>query len=127
MARHNDSDTTDHATLVRELTAFQRDILFILAEEARYGLAVKRALESERDKEIGHGPVYDNLGTLGDLGLVDKTEIDGRTKEYELTERGMQFCREYLQLRLGQLDHDVEQTHRLAAAEPATQPGGGDA
>ena len=127
MARHNDSDTTDHATLVRRLTAFQRDILFVLAEEARYGLAVNRALESERDKEIEHGPVYDNLGTLGDLGLVDKTEIDGRTKEYELTERGMQFCRELLQVRLGQLDHDVEQTHRLAAAEPATQPGGGDA
>ena len=32
--------------VARELTAFQQNILTILAEDARYGLAIKRELES---------------------------------------------------------------------------------
>ena len=36
------STVPDTPGIARELTAFQQNILTILAEEARYGLAVKR-------------------------------------------------------------------------------------
>jgi len=72
----------------RELTAFQRNILAILAEEARYGLAIKRELEEYYGSEVNHGRLYPNLDTLVDLGLVEKSELDKRTNQYALTEKG---------------------------------------
>jgi DNA-binding PadR family transcriptional regulator len=35
---------SDGSGLVRDLTAFQQNILVILSEESRYGLAIKREL-----------------------------------------------------------------------------------
>lgn len=72
----------------RDLTAFQQRILVILAEEARYGLAVKRELESYYGSDVNHGRLYPNLDDLVELGLVEKGEIDKRTNEYRLTEKG---------------------------------------
>ncbi|MFB6117308.1 PadR family transcriptional regulator [Halosegnis sp.] len=71
-----------------ELTAFQRNILTILAEEARYGLAIKRELEEYYGTEVNHGRLYPNLDDLVELGLVEKSELDKRTNQYELTEAG---------------------------------------
>ena len=79
---------TDSPGIARELTAFQRNILTILAEEPRYGLAIKRELESYYDSEVNHGRLYPNLDELVELGLVDKSELDKRTNQYELTEAG---------------------------------------
>jgi DNA-binding PadR family transcriptional regulator len=71
-----------------DLTAFQQNILTILAEEPRYGLAVKRELESYYGSEVNHGRLYPNLDDLVDEGYVEKSELDKRTNQYELTEAG---------------------------------------
>ena len=75
--------------IASELTAFQRNILTILAEEARYGLAIKRELEEYYGTEVNHGRLYPNLDDLVELGLVEKSELDKRTNQYELTEEGV--------------------------------------
>ena len=74
--------------IARELTAFQQNILVILAEEARYGLAIKRELESYYDAEVNHGRLYPNLDDLVEMGLVEKSQLDKRTNQYALTEAG---------------------------------------
>ncbi len=76
--------------IARELTAFQQNILTILAEDARYGLAIKRELESYYDSEVNHGRLYPNLDDLVEMGLVEKSELDKRTNEYGLTEEGIE-------------------------------------
>jgi len=43
------------------LSAFQQTILTILAEETRYGLAIKRELETYYDADIPYARVYLNL------------------------------------------------------------------
>ena len=72
----------------RDLTAFQKNILTVLAEEPRYGLAIKRELESYYDDEVNHGRLYPNLDDLVTKGLVAKSELDKRTNEYGLTDDG---------------------------------------
>ncbi len=79
---------SDESGLARDLTAFQQNILMILAEEPRYGLAIKRELEDYYGTEVNHGRLYPNLDDLVDLGLVEKSELDKRTNQYELTETG---------------------------------------
>jgi len=78
----------DTPGIARELTAFQQNILVILAEEARYGLAVKRELESYYESDVNHGRLYPNLDDLVEMGLVDKSELDKRTNQYALTDEG---------------------------------------
>jgi len=80
----------DDPGIARELTAFQQNILTILAEDARYGLAVKRELEDYYESEVNHGRLYPNLDDLVEMGLVDKSELDKRTNQYALTEDGYQ-------------------------------------
>ncbi|WP_248515082.1 PadR family transcriptional regulator [Salinarchaeum laminariae] len=72
----------------RDLTAFQRHILTILAEEPMYGLAIKRELEAYYDDEVNHGRLYPNLDDLVEMGFVAKSELDKRTNQYELTDAG---------------------------------------
>lgn len=76
--------------IASELTAFQQNILTILAEEARYGLAIKRELEEYYGSEVNHGRLYPNLDDLVEMGLVEKSELDKRTNQYALTEEGEQ-------------------------------------
>ncbi|MFC6962941.1 PadR family transcriptional regulator [Halocatena marina] len=76
------------SSIAPELTAFQQRILAILAEEARYGLAIKRELEQYYGSEVNHGRLYPNLDDLVEMGLVEKSELDKRTNEYALTEDG---------------------------------------
>ncbi|WP_336345447.1 PadR family transcriptional regulator [Halalkalicoccus ordinarius] len=71
-----------------DLTAFQHNILVILAEEPMYGLAIKRELESYYETEVNHGRLYPNLDDLVERGLVEKSELDKRTNQYELTDDG---------------------------------------
>ncbi|USZ72531.1 PadR family transcriptional regulator [Natronosalvus halobius] len=79
---------TGEQSIARELTAFQRNILVILAKEPMYGLAIKRELEDYYGTEVNHGRLYPNLDELVDLGLVEKSELDKRTNQYELTDDG---------------------------------------
>jgi len=74
--------------IVRDLTAFQHNILVILSEEAMYGLAIKRQLEEYYGTEVNHGRLYPNLDNLVEMGLVEKSELDKRTNQYALTEEG---------------------------------------
>jgi DNA-binding PadR family transcriptional regulator len=78
----------DSPGIARELTAFQQNILTILAEEPRYGLAIKRELETYYESEVNHGRLYPNLDDLVEMGLVEKSELDKRTNQYALTDEG---------------------------------------
>ena len=78
----------DESTAASDLTAFQQNILTILAEEPMYGLAIKRELEAYYGSEVNHGRLYPNLDDLVDVGLVEKSELDKRTNQYELTDEG---------------------------------------
>lgn len=93
----------------RELSAFQRDILVVLAAEARYGLAVKRELEQRYDTTINHGRLYPNLDTLAERGLVEKSQLDSRTNEYQITDAGLHFLIEHTQRLLGVVRGDEDE------------------
>jgi len=72
---------------MRELTAFQRDILYAVGDQdPPYGLAIKRELEKYYGGEVNHGRLYPNLDTLVEEGLLKKGKIDDRTNSYELTD-----------------------------------------
>jgi len=79
---------TDSPGIASELTAFQQNILTILAREPLYGLAIKRELESYYGSEVNHGRLYPNLDDLVEMGLVEKSELDKRTNQYALTDEG---------------------------------------
>ncbi|AHF99866.1 PadR family transcriptional regulator [Halostagnicola larsenii XH-48] len=79
---------TGEQSIAREMTAFQNNILVILAKEPMYGLAIKRELEDYYGTEVNHGRLYPNLDELVELGLVEKSELDKRTNEYSLTDDG---------------------------------------
>jgi len=87
-------DTVD----AHDLTQFQLDILTILAgdgtaDEADYGLAIKRALEGYYGETVNHGRLYPNLDDLVTKGLVAKDALDNRTNTYALTEDGWYVLR----------------------------------
>jgi len=88
---------TDTPGIARELTAFQQNILTILAEEPLYGLAIKRELESYYDSEVNHGRLYPNLDDLVEMDLVEKSELDKRTNQYALTDDGYQAILDQLE------------------------------
>ncbi len=79
---------SERTTTASDLTAFQQNILTILAEEARYGLAIKRELENYYGSDVNHGRLYPNLDDLVALDLVEKSQRDKRTNEYALTDAG---------------------------------------
>ncbi len=79
---------TEVSTAARDLTAFQQNILTILSEEPMYGLAIKRELEAYYDAEVNHGRLYPNLDDLVEMGFIEKSELDKRTNQYELTPDG---------------------------------------
>lgn len=90
MTDHTD---TEAKTRYAELSAFQRDTLAALERLAQtdadsYGLAVKRRLEERYDEPVNHGRLYPNLDKLVEWGLVARGELDQRTNEYTLTDRG---------------------------------------
>lgn len=112
------SETQPAPTIKRtanDLTAFQRNLLVILAEEPRYGLAVKRELEEYYNHEINHGRLYPNLDDLVERGLVEKSELDKRTNQYELTEDGYSLIVGQFSWELSKIDMDDNRTDDLVA------------
>lgn len=75
---------------MQDLTAFQRDMLYVIAglTDDPKGLAIKDGLEAYYEEEINHGHLYPNLNRLVDIGLVEKGAIDDRTNAYTLTTQG---------------------------------------
>jgi DNA-binding PadR family transcriptional regulator len=73
-----------------ELTGFQRDLLFVVGGlSAASGKEIKKKLEETQDRKLLAGRIYSNLDTLVENGFVEKGEIDGRTNEYEITDKGV--------------------------------------
>lgn len=74
---------------MHDLTAFRRDILYVIAglDEEPYGLAIKNELEEYYDEEVEHGHLYPNLDALVEEGFVEKGSIDKRTNSYTLSQR----------------------------------------
>lgn len=102
------STSSDGSAIPRDLTAFQRNILIILAEEPMYGLAVKRELETYYDDEVNHGRLYPNLDELVEMGLIEKSELDKRTNQYELTDAGFETVLDQIQWTLSKVMIDEE-------------------
>ena len=77
-------------TSLKHLSAFQRDILYVVADlDTPYGLEIKRGLEEYYDKDVNSGRVYQNLNTLVDQGCIEKSTIDKRTNAYTLTQKAV--------------------------------------
>ena len=98
---------------IRDLTAFQHNILVILAEEPRYGLAIKRELEDYYGSEVNHGRLYPNLDDLVEMGLIEKSELDKRTNQYELTEAGFNAVLDVLEWNLARFVTDGERADEV--------------
>jgi DNA-binding PadR family transcriptional regulator len=103
----------EQADVASELTAFQQNILTILSEEPRYGLAIKRELESYYDSEVNHGRLYPNLDELVEMGLVEKSELDKRTNQYALTEDGHDTLLDQFAWEFGRFVTDDERAAEL--------------
>ncbi|ELZ44597.1 transcriptional regulator PadR family protein [Halorubrum coriense DSM 10284] len=74
-----------------DLTAFQRDMLFVIAgHEKPHGLKIKNMLENYYEDEVNHGRLYPNLDDLVDEGLINKGEKDKRTNWYTLSAQGIE-------------------------------------
>ena len=77
------------------LTAFQRDILYVIAgEENPHGLKIKELLDNYYGHEVNHGRLYPNLDSLVSKGLVNKGEKDKRTNWYTLTDQGISVVKQ---------------------------------
>jgi PadR family transcriptional regulator PadR len=73
-----------------DLTAFQRDLLLVVADlNGAKGVTIKEDIEEYYQEEINHGRLYPNLDNLAEKGLVDKSQLDKRTNKYEMTRRGV--------------------------------------
>ena len=76
-------------TGLSDLSAFQRDVLWVLGDESdQKGVAIKRRLENYYGDHVNHAQLYPNLDDLVEEGLVAKEHADGRTNAYSLTEAG---------------------------------------
>ena len=72
-----------------ELTAFQRDLLFITASlEQPSGQDIKKKFEAETTSEVNRGNIYPNLDHLVEAGFLKKESLDRRANCYTLTQRG---------------------------------------
>lgn len=83
-----------------DLSAFQRDVLYVIAglDDKPHGLAIKAELEQYYDGEVNHAQLYPNLDTLVDKGLIEKGRLDQRTNAYSLSqhaERKIEARREW--------------------------------
>jgi len=107
--------------IARELTAFQQNILVILAEEPRYGLAIKRELETYYDSEVNHGRLYPNLDDLVEMDLVEKSELDKRTNQYALTDEGYEAVLNQLSWEFSKIVTDGSRAEDLRELIEATE------
>ena len=113
--------TDSHAT---DLTQFQLNTLTILAEEERYGLAIKRALEEYYSQEVNQSRLYPNLDELVEKGLVEKSELDKRTNQYALTDAGRDLLQARIQWLTNHAAHAVDERHQAAPKDGNGDPVG---
>ena len=109
----SEAQTLTETSTARNLTAFQHNILVILSEEPMYGLAIKRELEDFYGEEVNHGRLYPNLDTLVEKGFVEKSELDKRTNQYELTDQGLAAVVDSLEWTLAKFVTDDERADQI--------------
>jgi len=74
---------------MKEITGFRRDILYtLLGTDEPSGAEINEMLEDHYSGTVYHGRLYDNLDTLIERDFVVKSQIDGRTNSYKLTDKG---------------------------------------
>lgn len=74
-----------------DLTGFQRDLLYAIADaDQQSGQDVKETIKEYYSVEINHGRLYPNLDTLVNKELVEKGQLDRRTNYYAITDAGEQ-------------------------------------
>lgn len=84
-----DNSATAGTERLNDLTAFKRDLLYVIAGlDEPHGLAIKPEIEEYLGKEVHAGRLYPNLDDLVGEGLIEKREADGRTNSYSLTSEG---------------------------------------
>lgn len=94
---------------MRDLTAFQRDILFTVVKmHEPKGLDVRDQLEKYYEKEIRHGRLYPNLDTLVEKAFLEKGKHDQRTNKYVPTERGKQALEDRIEWELDGLPEEID-------------------
>lgn len=75
-----------------DVSGFRRDVLRAIeviesADELSSGSNIGRFLE-EHYASVDNGRIYPALTSLVDAGLIERSEVDGRTNQYELTTEG---------------------------------------
>lgn len=76
---------------MRQLTSFQRDVLFVIAgleremDDLPKGVDVRSGMTEYRQEAINLSQLYQNLDVLVDDGYVIKSSLDGRSNGHELT------------------------------------------
>mgnify|MGYP000212267480 CR=1 FL=1 len=82
--------------MIGDLTAFQRDILYVLAGlDDPAGIDVKDELDEYYTASVEHSRLYQALNRLVDKQLVEKGEKDARTNEYGLSDDGETLLRRH--------------------------------
>jgi len=120
---------TTQESCATELTRFQLEILYVIADsddQADYGLGIKESLKDYYGESINHGRLYSNLTELGEAGYLDISALDKRTNEYSLTSQGREVLRRDAQRRAG-IASNALKTRGLnpeAMPESATTGGG---
>lgn len=75
---------------MQELTAFQRDILYVIAGLDRpNGLEIGERLENDGLYDrVRHGRIYPNLESIRQTGLIEKGQLTDRANWHALTDEG---------------------------------------
>lgn len=74
---------------MEDLTAFQRDMLYIIANQGDpNGVAIRDELDEHYEEKITAGRLYPNLDTLVEKRLIEKGKHSRRANYYALTSRG---------------------------------------
>lgn len=97
------SRNEDIQSIAADLTKFQVRCLATVAHQDRYGLGIKREVETYYGEKQNHGRLFPNLDELTDLGLVEKGKRDERTNNYAILPKG----RAVLEYELGWLEEQI--------------------
>lgn len=90
------AETASGGRPLSTLSGFQRDLLVAIEQmDSPAGLEIMDRINSEYEGSVRHGRLYPNLDDLADQGLVEKSEADGRTNAYVVTDRGMERLRSH--------------------------------
>lgn len=89
---------TEIMNQTHELSGFQRDLMVLVSEydgEKPSGVDIRSMIGERYSSDVSHPRVYNNLGELVEMGLMEKGKIDDRTNYYRTTESGEEALEQY--------------------------------